>query len=216
MNFFGHAAVAAWQLDSPQAVLGAMVPDLASMARTRLKQVHDPQVAVGVRHHYRTDDVFHAAPPFVRMCADAAAELEGAGVARGSARAVAHVGTELLLDGWLATEGEGARPYVDALDAADEPVIAAIELRHADGHGRLRWLLDRLRAHGVPRRYDEPGFVADRLVQVLEPRPRLRLRDGDRALVARWATGFRRRVRDEAPALVDHVRRALEAPAPEA
>jgi hypothetical protein len=35
MNFFGHAKVALWRGDAAGFVLGAMLPDFASMAGTR-------------------------------------------------------------------------------------------------------------------------------------------------------------------------------------
>lgn len=198
----------------PEAVFGAMVPDFASMVRSRVRGVHDARVAMGVALHHRTDDVFHRAPTFVALCADGAATLEARGLGRGSARAVAHVGTELLLDGWLTRRAHGAGAYLAALHAADEPVLRTVELHHDDGCERLRWLLERLRTHGVPRRYDEPAFVGERLAQALDTRPRLRLSATDRETLGPWLTGWRERVHADASALVGHVRRALEASEP--
>lgn len=193
----------------PEAVFGAMVPDFASMVRSRVRKVHDARVAAGVALHHRTDDVFHRAPVFVALCTDGAAALEARGLGRGSARAVAHVGTELLLDGWLTRREQAAGAYLAALQAADEPVVRTVELHHEDGCERLHWLLDRLRTHGVPWRYDEPAFVGERLAQALGTRPRLELSAADRETLRPWLTEWRERVHADAADLVGHIRRAL-------
>src|SRR5690349_22770486 len=99
VNFFGHAVMAALENDAPAFVLGAMLPDLSSMAGARIERVHDETVAAGVAHHHRIDHAFHACAPFVRLCSSALETLEARGVSRAAARAVGHVGSELLLDG---------------------------------------------------------------------------------------------------------------------
>ncbi|MFW5925481.1 MAG: hypothetical protein ACOC9O_00270 [Myxococcota bacterium] len=212
MNFFGHAAVASWHLVAPEAVLGAMLPDFASMARTRLRRVHDATVARGVTLHHDTDSVFHAAPSFVALCNDAGRELEDLGLGRGSARAVAHVGTELVLDGWLTERDQGHAEYLAALRVDPDRVVGAVELWHPEGPDRMRGLLERLRGYGVPHGYREPAFVGERLAQALAHRPRLRLGDEDRRRVTRWLDGWQRRVRAEAPALMAQVRQGLASP----
>ncbi|MFW6051051.1 MAG: hypothetical protein ACODAU_07745 [Myxococcota bacterium] len=210
MNFFGHAAVASWHRCAPEAVFGAMLPDFASIIRVRLGAVHDAGIARGVALHHETDAVFHTSPLFVSLCNDAVAQLEARGLPRGSARAVAHVGTELLLDGWIAAhEGAPAEAYLAAIAVDDERVMGAVELRRPDGTKRLRWLLDRLRQHGVPHRYREPSFVADRLAGALEGRPRLRLTAAGRASVADWLEGWRARVDLDASGLLAQVRERL-------
>src|SRR5690606_31275930 len=51
MNFFGHACVAARVDSDPRVLLGAMLPDFASMSRTRLAGSEDPAVAAGIALH---------------------------------------------------------------------------------------------------------------------------------------------------------------------
>src|SRR5690606_3246840 len=67
MNFFGHACVAARIDSDPRVLLGAMLPDFASMSRTRLAGSEDPAVAAGIALHLATDDVFHGARGFLTL-----------------------------------------------------------------------------------------------------------------------------------------------------
>src|SRR5262245_49760363 len=101
MNFFGHATVACARDAAPRFVLGSMLPDLAGMASLRIRGVHDPELERGVELHHATDRAFHGLPPFRAVCSAALTLLEPQGVSRASARAVGHVGAELLLDGLL-------------------------------------------------------------------------------------------------------------------
>src|SRR5262245_38990668 len=91
-----------------------MLPDFASMSRARLAGAEDARIAAGIALHQRTDDAFHGAPTFVALYRDGCQELEAAGLGLGPARAVAHVGTELVLDGLL-LDGAAAGPYLEAL-----------------------------------------------------------------------------------------------------
>src|SRR3954452_22349226 len=103
MNFFGHALIAqrAETTRGPirsEFVLGAMLPDFASMLRTRPPFSTLDALSAGLWFHHRTDDAFHGSPSFLQFSGDASRFLSDRGVARGTARAVAHVGVELLLD----------------------------------------------------------------------------------------------------------------------
>lgn len=86
MNFIGHAQVALWTSSSPAFVLGAMLPDFASMAGTRLAaRLHssdEPELAAGVSLHHLTDEVFHGSAPFIALMQEAMDALTGRGVAR--------------------------------------------------------------------------------------------------------------------------------------
>src|SRR5687768_8762401 len=96
-----------------------MLPDLASMAGVRLDTTELPDdVAAGVRHHYAADAAFHGHESFIRLLRTVRTALADAGVARGPARAAAHVGVELALDGWLLAEVAHAHDALsDALAA---------------------------------------------------------------------------------------------------
>jgi len=168
VNVIAHAHVA---LDlgpvSPSYVLGAVAPDLATMAQVRIHRDRLPDpVAHGYRCHLATDASFHDHPGF-RSGSDAiAGELAARHVGRWASRAVGHVGWELMLDGTLlGTPAHAA--FLDALDLG-EHVLDAL-----DDADRVRW--ERLlawRGRAGPR-YDDPAWIADRLVAILAPHPRL-------------------------------------------
>src|SRR5690349_2172388 len=170
MNFFGHAAIARERDADPAHVFGAMLPDFASMARARLVSVEDARIAGAVALHHRTDELFHAHPVFVGMCARAVTDLEAAGVGRGGARAAAHVGIELLLDGVLLDDGVARTAYLGALRTE-----ALVTWRDGDAAARFTELHGRLRAWGLPNGYRDPVFVAERIAGALARRPRLAL-----------------------------------------
>jgi acyl carrier protein phosphodiesterase len=204
VNFFGHASVAHAQSDSARFVLGAMLPDLTSMAAVRLRSVHHPDLAAGVSLHHETDRIFHACRPFRELCASALQELEAAGVRRGCARAVGHVGSELLLDGVLSLDRHAREAYARAIDSALRDRLDR-ELRwHGDADSeRLRNLLERLAAGPLPEAYRDVDFVCDRLTHLLAKRPRLALADADEEPVRRWLARAHSLVQRDARALVD-------------
>lgn len=213
MNFFGHAAVAELSGVDDPAALGAMLPDFASMLGMRMAGVDDGAVARGVTLHHATDEVFHRAPAFVTLCGHAVEELETRGLSRGSARAVAHVGTELLLDGWLVQQGIGVETYGAALTAAGHDGLRdRVRWRAPRAAERVAWLIDQLRHHGPPRDYADTRVVADRLARALQRRPRLRLSPEDLPRVEVWLEAFGPRVHAQAPGLLQHVRRGLAHP----
>ncbi len=209
VNFFGHALIARSRRRSPLYVLGSMLPDFLSMARLRAPEIESEELREGVQMHHDTDDAFHGAPSFLRLMHEAQDELEAAGVPYGGAMAVGHVGVELLLDGWLVRE-HGVDPiYRDALRAEPGP----LRWRERDERPAARWrtLRARLREAPVPEAYQEPSFVADRLVRILDGRPRLALDAKSAAIVAEWAPRARPRVEAGAPELLEEVESRLAA-----
>jgi hypothetical protein len=109
VNFFGHACLAAEARPEAAFVFGAMLPDLASMSGLRISSIAHAKTDSGRRFHYVTDAAFHRAERFQSLCTGATRALSAAGLRRGPARAIGHVGVELLLDGWLASERECRR-----------------------------------------------------------------------------------------------------------
>ena len=86
MNFFGHALLAqrhkeaSGELDAlgavrPEFVLGAMLPDFASMLRTRPPEATLDSVRAGLTFHHRTDDAFHGCRSFLEFSQQAATFL---------------------------------------------------------------------------------------------------------------------------------------------
>jgi hypothetical protein len=198
VNVFGHTHVAlAVGVDAPDYVLGAVLPDLASMARVRLDRSRlAAGVAEGVRCHVAADAAFHTAPEFVRGSGAIRDDLRARGVAAGPARAIGHVAWELLLDGTLLDSP--ARPaYARALELGDD-----VDTALRDGH-RPRWA--RLLAHRreLPHLpYDDPRWVAERLVSILEPRPALRVPAEQVPVVAAVLMGHAEGIVAAAPAVL--------------
>lgn len=211
MNFYGHAFFAARISPDRRFALGSMLPDFEGMCGARVVAAEDDAIARGIALHHATDTVFHGAPEFLELCTAGLDDLTTAGVGRATARACAHVGTELVFDSYLIDTFGEDEVYLDALDGAD-PRLLGSGLAFADGGARFESLRRRLRDFGVPRAYGDPSFVADRLVNALAARPRLAMRDGDRARVVAWLEGSDRRIRDTAPALAARVASALSAP----
>lgn len=206
MNFFGHVVVAGWFEDDPRYLFGSMLPDFASMSGTRLAHVGDTRVAAGVALHHRTDDAFHSAPAFVRLMAVAREELERRAVGWGTARAVAHVGTELLLDGAL-LQRHAAAPYLAALETAHALTRDASfgESFRDRGEG-FRPLLARLREAGPPHAYESTDKVTGFLERALHRRPRLRFGPGDAQKVNEVLSLLHPEVQRETDGLMQHLR----------
>jgi acyl carrier protein phosphodiesterase len=203
VNYFAHAHVARLVRADPRFVLGAMLPDFASMIGLRFAGVRDPALRDGVRLHERTDAAFHTAPAFAALYREGIEALESRGLARGPARGAAHVGLELLLDGTLVGEAPTARAYLAALGAAREREIQrAIGWTSQLGVHRWPWLCARLEDQGVPHAYRDPASVARRVRRALQRRPRLRLAPGDEARVADWLHGLRPRLVEARATLV--------------
>ncbi|MDQ3035746.1 MAG: hypothetical protein M3Y87_25305, partial [Myxococcota bacterium] len=160
--------------------------------------------------HHRTDEVFHAAPEFVRLCTKWSAELEGRGLPWGASRAVAHVGTELLLDGFLLDDVATRAAYLRAIEALTAPIASVIRVH---GRGASRWpsLVERVLAHGAPDFYRDPALVADRLVLILAPRPRLAIDDAHRPMLRDAMRALRADVESATTALTLAARAAAHA-----
>jgi acyl carrier protein phosphodiesterase len=210
MNFFGHACVAIVRSESPRFVLGTMLPDLASMASLRLGGLRDPELAAGVALHHHTDRLFHGAEAFRGLCESALRDLEGAGVARGAARAVGHVGSELLLDGVLSVDEHARATYARALELAlRDRVEQEVGFEGDTSPVRLRRLLERLSEGPLPEGYRDVDFVYARLEGLLATRPRLALCPGDAVPVRSWLKKAARRLESDGAALLRHVRESV-------
>ena len=201
MNFFGHAILAARDHDAPAFLLGSMLPDFISMVRGKPELEDGSLLAQGVAHHHAVDHAFHGAPLFLELMGDGQDRLDELGVRPGPAMAAAHVGVELLLDGWLADRGHDPERFERALEAH------VGNLRWPSEALEQRWelLRHRLLDGTLPGAYLDPEFVATRIDWVLSPRPRLALVDPERAAVSTWLTTARTLVASSAEALMRQV-----------
>lgn len=205
MNFFGHAVVASQRSADPRFVLGSMVPDFESMIRMKVRRVADSVVADGVSFHHETDSVFHRTPSFVAIGREALAALTSVGVRRGTARAVAHLGAEMFLDGWLAHREPEPGAYEGSL--AHEHVSSTLQW-HDEGlaFGELHARLVEL---GTPTAYGDPDFVMERLVGALADRPRLRVEPSDATPVRQFLATLQGLVEATAPEMLHELEKGL-------
>ncbi len=212
MNFFAHCVVAGWTTGDSAFALGSMLPDFATMSGGRLDGCEHDTLRTGVAYHHRTDAVFHSTPTFIDLCRRSAERLEREGVRWGTARAVAHVGIELFLDGWLLRHTPPGVPL---------QYRRALERGHPDDLGRcLRWrptatqsrfeaLRRRLLDYGLPDEIGEPEVVYARLDRVLEGRPRLRIKTHAAAAVRTELDRMCPELEDRADVLMEEVSQGL-------
>lgn len=187
MNYFAHAVAARWEQDCPLFAFGAMWPDLAPWVGLPEGALQDPRLVEGTLHHHRVDAVFHQHPAFVRLQQSASTELRAEGLSKGAARAVAHVGSELLLDAALARDAAHRSGYRDALHAAAPgtfqrwtPNVNSLQHQAFEGlRTRLLGSIESLPAANPPQ-------LAQRLQRILAARPRLAFADGELQGVEAW------------------------------
>ena len=209
MNFFGHACLAAETRPDAAFVFGAMLPDLAGMAGLRIASVAHATADDGRRFHYATDAAFHRIERFQSLCLVATRALSAGGLRRGPARAIGHVGVELLLDGWLAAEQGVPALYAEALGLTPALASAIVFRRQADVAPLLE-LCERIAAAPLtPAAWCEPERLAARLVRILARRPLLALQASELPAVRAWAASAREEIARVAPALLAELRAEL-------
>jgi hypothetical protein len=216
MNFFGHAALAASHFAQrqppladeqlPAVCLGAMLPDFIGMLRLSQPTVHDPVLATGVRFHHGTDEVFHDLPGFQRLSRQAFAWLSERDMPRGPARAVAHMGIEMLLDEVIAEDATARDAYRAALQVPLGPLLEFVQPEDAE---RLSGLLQALLTRGAGQLHPPAALVAERIRRSLAGRPRLAVDDAGQALLGGWISATRPLVMAEAPEVLATLRTRL-------
>jgi hypothetical protein len=216
MNFFGHAALAASHFVESAAALGpdalaklcagSMLPDFISMLQLGRPEVRDPLVAQGVAFHHRTDHAFHDLSSFHDLSRAAFAWLSARSLPRGPARAVAHIGIEILLDEVMAGEPTARDAYRAALGV---PLEAALWFAAASDPQRLAALRAALLERGATQRDPAPELVASRIRRTLNGRPRLATDDAGEALLGEWVSQARPQVAAVAPELLAVLRAQL-------
>ena len=206
MNFFGHAAVASWSHAAPGAVLGAMLPDFATMCGGRIAGADDAEVTRGIALHHATDGAFHTLPVVLGLMRELDDQLAARDCARGPRRAVAHIGVELLLDGELTDEPAYRAAYLAGL--AYEPALAWRDEATAP---RFATLLARLRARGIPEDLRSPDAITTRMHHILAHRPLLAPSPDDLRAIHGALTAFQPRLTVAADTVLRALRAALPA-----
>jgi len=211
LNLIGHIAVArrigSHPHDADVVALGSVVPDLAAWGRFRLTGRHAQGTALGhgISIHHQTDTEFHSHRWFVDIQTQIRSALESAGVGRGPARACAHVGTEMLIDGTLHQDPQIAEATSAALGVIGSAprgltqIVAPDTVTDWERHlGSVVW-------YGIPVDYHDPHAVAARLGRILNRRPRLRLDPNDVGVVAAILNDHHPNIVDSAHQIVDDV-----------
>jgi len=218
VNYLAHA----WTLGadpSPALVLGAALPDLASVFDRRaprlgkesaaLLAASAPELARGVLAHQAADACFHALPAFKEECAALRAALAPLALENARGFFLAHLLVEVLLDAALLERDEGlARRFYAAMEAA--PVALAARLvaeedaasfeRWVERFRRARFLLDYTTDEGAVFRVEQ---VLNRARQTLGAEGGARLRGALPALRARIRNGAAALTEDPRAAVLD-------------
>jgi hypothetical protein len=220
MNFFGHAAITAQTFRAPTVALpgdalaklcaGSMLPDFLSMLGLKRPRVDEHWVQRGVDFHHATDHAFHDLPAFHALSRQAFTWLSERDLPRGPARAVAHIGVEMLLDEAIAEDAHARASYRAALDV---PLVELLVFVAAEDAGRLA-SLTRVLAERAPASAEPPApeLLAERIHRTLARRPRLATDARGQQLLVAWVTAARPVVAVEAPQLFRDLRAQLAGP----
>jgi hypothetical protein len=212
VNFVGHIAVGAAGDGDGEFLVGTAVPDFASMARTRLRAAAPGALADGITLHHATDRAFHADEWFLTLERDLRAGLLADGLPDGGARACAHVGVELLLDGALVREHavhEAVGRVYEGIGAPSDAVVdLATPTERARWHEHLVGISQRL----DPASYGDAEAVARRLHTITARRPRLTFPSSMVDAVSARMHALQPRIRDDAPTVLRRVTRAARPP----
>ena len=205
MNFYAHALVAERLHADADFILGAMLPDLAAMAGLRALGADSVPLRQGILLHHECDQEFHSCTEFVDLTRDGARDLQSLGVRRGPSRAAAHVGVELLLDGWLVEKQPPSAMY--RLAVARAALCTDTVRWRTPPTDAWQRMCARLTSSEATNGYRDLDEVARRTTRTLARRPRLALAEREFAPLARWLDGVRARVAHHGPALLDAVTR---------
>jgi hypothetical protein len=191
----------------PAFLAGCVLPDVAAIARVRIARPTAGPLAAGVEFHHECDHVFHASPWFNATCVQVRDDLLAAGVDRGAARAAAHAGLEMLLDGALVADDDVQWHVQLALGALDEQVEGLAAL--AAPPDRERWVagVQRIARSLDVAAYTDAASVTVRLQRMTAGRSRIELRSDQAAAVTAVLTGAQPHVLADAPSVLAEVRR---------
>ena len=175
VNFVGHIATGLRIGDDPvdpPFLVGTAVPDFAAMGRTRLGAAAGP-LGAGIALHHTTDQAFHADQWFLDLERELRALFRDDDLPDGAARACAHVGPELLLDGALLDDPTIARGVSTVYAQIASPADDLVELAPDGEHDRWRAHLVGVATRLDPFTYGNVPIVAQRLHTITSRRPRL-------------------------------------------
>ncbi|NNE96769.1 MAG: hypothetical protein HKN24_12150 [Acidimicrobiales bacterium] len=185
MNLGSHVTIAAAHYDDPLVRLGSALPDIATIGGFRMVpgSVNGP-VGEGIAFHHKTDAIFHSHPWFTSRQKSVFDQLSTAGVGRGAARASAHVGVELLLDGEVFANDPDRSQLVSGAFAAARSAPDIAGAVPDESQELWRDHLASLHRWRAPGYFRDPLAVAHRMESILARRPRLAMSAGDVPKVA--------------------------------
>lgn len=212
VNFFGHAAVASWRRRDAGYVLGAMLPDLATMIGARPPAVSSDDLDAGIRFHHETDRAFHGSDTFRFLERRARQDLQAHGLRRGSALAAAHVGIELLIDAQLSSNADAREVYLRAIEHGQTRAArTSILWQEPVFSDRFEGLCAVLAGHRDDLQSPTPQRVARRLARALAGRRRLAVNERGERIIAGWIAATQCAVAERMPALIAELTHALGA-----
>lgn len=212
MNLVGHVAAALPDGPTPEFLAGCVLPDVAAICRVRIDGAAFRPVAAGVAFHHECDHAFHASPWFNEENVRLRDALLAVGVDRGAARASAHAGLEMLLDGALVADddllGPQVRVALTTLDAHSATIAA-----QAAPPLRERWVVGvkRIATSLDTDAYRDAGSVTLRLQRMTAGRTRIEVRADQAGAVTAVLADAQPRITAAATAVLESVRRALAA-----
>jgi hypothetical protein len=216
VNLGAHVTIAAEHFGDRLVHLGSALPDIATIGGFRmLPGSAEGPVGKGVAFHHATDNLFHSHRWFTSRQKLVFDDLSAAGVGRGAARASAHVGVELLLDGELFSNHPERSSFVaQAFSMATAaPGIGEV----VPEASRQRWSdhLSRLPHWRTPTYFRDPHAVARRMESILSARRRLAMKPDDVERVATALASVQPSIVDSAEdflaEMVEGLRRASSA-----
>jgi hypothetical protein len=209
VNFVGHIAVGVSSGgDEPEFLVGSALPDFASMGRTRLRPPAPGALADGIALHHAADHAFHADPWFHELERDLRTDLLADGLPDGGARACAHVGVELLLDGELVRQREVADAVATVYEQISDPSDAVVGLAAPQEKARWHEHLVAIPQRLDPAAYADPDVVGRRLHTITSRRPRLAFPSSMVDAVCVRLYALQPRIADDAPTVRQRVTRS--------
>jgi len=187
MNYFGHVALASAISSSPEFLFGSMLPDLSAIVGCPTPQCALASVRLGVAFHLASDDEFHGTRVFRSRVSAICQHLQSAGMRRAPARAVSHVGFELLLDAELGKVPVHGMAFRAALHIAGPTGVAAhLCWSRTEATQRFEALRLRLIERSTCRDFFSRDRLIERLDFALRSRPRLCMVEPERQILREW------------------------------